>query len=103
MRKSSMTSRTRWWRKLFSSLNIIKKFNQTSCEPSTSGWESNCQIDKVCDVCDEAILYNWLTRPYWCQTVCYKHLSDGTSMCCSCLRFKQWCYQQIPEHYFSHV
>ncbi|KAK1359252.1 LIM zinc-binding domain-containing protein [Heracleum sosnowskyi] len=90
-RKSCMTNGRRWWRKLFSSLNIVKKFNQfdvASCEPSIQRWDSNCQIDKVCDVCDESILSNRLTCPYWGQTVCYKHLSDGTPICCSCKRFK---------------
>ncbi|KAK1359255.1 DA1-like domain-containing protein [Heracleum sosnowskyi] len=55
---------------------------------STSERDSNCHIGQVCDVCDEVILSDRLTRIYWGQKACDKHLSDGSTKCCSCSRLK---------------
>ncbi|XP_074344029.1 protein DA1-like isoform X1 [Apium graveolens] len=90
-RKASMTPKKKWWRKLFSSLNIFEKSKQydaITLASSTSERDSNFETDQVCDVCDKAILSDQLTRTYWGQKVCHKHLSDGSTMCCSCSRFK---------------
>ncbi|XP_017257534.1 protein DA1 [Daucus carota subsp. sativus] len=90
-RKGTLTKRRSWWRKLFSSLNIFKKskqYDEASWDSSSSESDSNSHVDQVCDLCDEAMPSNRLLPSYWGQKICNKHVSDGTPMCLSCLRFK---------------
>ncbi|KAL8097488.1 hypothetical protein AgCh_030572 [Apium graveolens] len=57
-RKASMTPKKKWWRKLFSSLNIFEKSKQydaITLASSTSERDSNFETDQVCDVCDKAV------------------------------------------------
>ncbi|XP_074344030.1 protein DA1-related 1-like isoform X2 [Apium graveolens] len=55
---------------------------------STSERDFDGQIDRVCDVCDKAKPSARLRLTYWGQKACKKHFSDGSTICCSCLRFK---------------
>ncbi|XP_022762144.1 protein DA1-like [Durio zibethinus] len=43
----------------------------------------------ICDVCDGSIPPNEIRkREFWNQYFCHRHMSDGTHVCCGCMRLK---------------
>ncbi|KAH9695942.1 protein da1-related 1 [Citrus sinensis] len=50
---------------------------------------SSSTID--CDVCNKALSpgMNYCNPEFWNQRFCYNHFSDGTPVCCGCVRLKR--------------
>ncbi|XP_027774240.1 protein DA1-like isoform X3 [Solanum pennellii] len=81
---STEGSELKWWK-------LFKEFNPSvHTSKGTSWWRKSSKRCNtlLCDVCEEQISSEWLRCTYWGQTVCKKHISDGTPCCCACSRFK---------------